>query len=206
MANTIPYLVSSGSITKALEKIKSAATPERVTYDFVSTVVGLKGGTGRAIIPFLKRAGLVRTDGTPTDLYNQFRNSHSSKISAATAFRNAFKTIYERNEYAHKLSDEELKGLIVEITGHPLENRVTQSIFGTMKAFKAFCDFEGKQGAQRINKNDHEESSQGTNKGDQTKELGIRLGYTINLNLPPTDDIRVFDAIFRSLKEHLLKE
>ena len=40
----------------------------------------------------------------------------------------------------------------------------------------------------------------------ETKDLGIRLGYNINLNLPATDDIRVFDAIFRSLKEHLLKE
>ena len=33
---------------------------------------------------------------------------------------------------------------------------------------------------------------------------GLRLGYTINLNLPATSDVAVFDAIFRSLKEHLL--
>jgi hypothetical protein len=33
----------------------------------------------------------------------------------------------------------------------------------------------------------------------------IGLSYTINLNLPATSDVAVFDAIFRSLKEHLLK-
>ena len=33
---------------------------------------------------------------------------------------------------------------------------------------------------------------------------GVRLGYTINLNLPNTNDIAVFNAIFKSLKEHLL--
>ena len=33
---------------------------------------------------------------------------------------------------------------------------------------------------------------------------GIKLGYTINLNLPATSDIAVFDAIFKSLREHLL--
>jgi hypothetical protein len=33
---------------------------------------------------------------------------------------------------------------------------------------------------------------------------GINLSYTINLNLPATADQAVFNAIFRSLKEHLL--
>ena len=33
---------------------------------------------------------------------------------------------------------------------------------------------------------------------------GINLGYTINLHLPPTSDIAVFNAIFSSLREHLL--
>ena len=33
---------------------------------------------------------------------------------------------------------------------------------------------------------------------------GLRLGYTINLNLPATTDIAVFNAIFKSLREHLL--
>jgi hypothetical protein len=62
MASTLPYLASPGSLTKALEKIKTAATPERVTFDFISTVIGVKGGGGRSLIPFLKRSGLVKTD------------------------------------------------------------------------------------------------------------------------------------------------
>jgi hypothetical protein len=36
--------------------------------------------------------------------------------------------------------------------------------------------------------------------------LGMNLGYTINLNLPATTDVAVFNAIFKSLKEHLLKD
>jgi hypothetical protein len=33
----------------------------------------------------------------------------------------------------------------------------------------------------------------------------LSLGYTINLNLPATSDIAVFNAIFKSLREHLLR-
>lgn len=33
---------------------------------------------------------------------------------------------------------------------------------------------------------------------------GMNLSYTINLNLPASKDIEVFNAIFKSLKENLL--
>lgn len=36
-------------------------------------------------------------------------------------------------------------------------------------------------------------------------ETRLGLSYTINLNLPATSDIAVFDAIFKSLKENVLK-
>ena len=45
---------------------------------------------------------------------------------------------------------------------------------------------------------------QGQPQQKQTGE-GINLSYTINLNLPPTTDVEVFNAIFKSLKQHLLQ-
>jgi hypothetical protein len=36
------------------------------------------------------------------------------------------------------------------------------------------------------------------------QEIGMNLSYTINLNLPPSTDPEVFNAIFRALREHLL--
>jgi len=75
---TLPYLASPGSIKTALERIRSAATPDRVTTDFVTTKLQIKGGTGFAILPFLKKIGFVGSDGTPTDLYKRFRNSSTA--------------------------------------------------------------------------------------------------------------------------------
>ena len=117
MAENPPYLASPGTAAKALEKIKAAATPERFTTDFVHTVLGIKGGTGNALIPFFKRMGLVKSDGTPTDIYQKFRNPASSKRAAAQALRIGYKALYERNEYVHKSTDEELKGIVLELTG-----------------------------------------------------------------------------------------
>jgi hypothetical protein len=38
------------------------------------------------------------------------------------------------------------------------------------------------------------------------RTLGMNLSYTINLNLPATTDVAVFNAIFKSPKENLLKD
>lgn len=38
------------------------------------------------------------------------------------------------------------------------------------------------------------------------RKLGLNLAYTINFNLPATAAIAVFNAIFKSLKENLLKD
>ena len=74
MEGSLPYLASPGSIKTGLERIRNAATPDRVTRDFVTTKLSIKGGTGAALIPFIKKIGLVAPDGAPTDLYKRFRN------------------------------------------------------------------------------------------------------------------------------------
>jgi hypothetical protein len=40
---------------------------------------------------------------------------------------------------------------------------------------------------------------------DGSEDIQLRVGYTINLNLPETTNPEVFNAIFKSLKEHLLR-
>ena len=41
---------------------------------------------------------------------------------------------------------------------------------------------------------------------EEIKSLGVNIGYAINLNLPETTNVAVYDAIFRSLKEHLFRK
>lgn len=208
MADNPPYLASPGTVPKALEKIKSAATPERFTSDFVNTVLGFKGGTGASLIPFMKRMGFVASDGAPTDIYSKFRNPASSKQAAFSALKIGYKSLYERNEYIHKASDEDLRGAIVEATGLEAESQVVKLICSTFKAFRAFADFETKSAEALPQPAPLEESNGNTEEHHKVRanKTGLNLSYSINLHLPASDDIKVFDAIFKSLKENLLKE
>src|SRR5690348_14972228 len=115
--SNIPYIPSYGNITKALHAIQKAQTPDRFTTDFLETKLGLKGGSARPIIPFLKKTGFLGSDGAPTTLYKRFRNPTQSKKAAAEAVRTGFAPLYEINEYVHDLTDAELKGVIMQATG-----------------------------------------------------------------------------------------
>jgi len=76
-----------GNITKALAGIANASTPERFTQDFLSTKLGLKGGSARPVIPFLKRVGFLTSDGAPTELYKRYRNETHRGSALAAAIR-----------------------------------------------------------------------------------------------------------------------
>lgn len=209
MPANLPYVASPGSIKTALEKIRSAATPERVTKDFVTTVLQIKGGTGGNIPPFLKRIGFVGSDGSPTDLYRKFRNPATGGAAIADAIRLGYKDLLQANEYFYRLSDKELLALIVQVTGVETDNRAAALTLSAIKMLKGFASFE--VGAQPSDDREHQVAPEPVSKSvtfpihqPGNGQLGLNLSYTINLNLPATADQAVFNAIFRSLKEHLL--
>ena len=200
-----PFVHAYGGLSKILEKVKSAKTPDRFTYDFLGTTLGFKSSGARAFIPLAKRLGLLNSDGTPSALYKAFRNPAQSGIAMATAIKKGFAQFYERNENAQKLSKKDLEGLIVEVTGLDKSSPTVRAIAGTFEALKAAADFSEGVLHERVTgeKPEHEESA-----GDESefRRVGLNLAYTINLVLPKTDDVAVFNAIFKSLKENLLKK
>ncbi|BAO30399.1 DUF5343 domain-containing protein [Sulfuritalea hydrogenivorans] len=211
MAASLPYLSAPGAIKTALEKIRSAATPERVTKDFVSTVLQIKGGTGGIIPPYLKRIGFVGSDGAPTDLYKRFRNPATGGAAVADAIRIGYRDLLQANEFFHLLSDRELQALITQVTGAEADSRVTALVFSTLKNLKTFADFDSAavQSESPPVASPTVESAQPPyvprpQSPPTSGGVGLNLSYTINLNLPATSDQAVFNAIFRSLKEHIL--
>jgi hypothetical protein len=207
MPDNLAYLVSPGTVATALQKMKAAATPERFTHDFLANTLGMKGGTPRPVIPFLKRIGFIGTDGVPTELYKAFRNTGQSGAAVAQAMRIGYKPLFDMNERAHELPDPELKGLVVQATGLEEKSRVLQLIIQTFKILKQQASFGATTVAIKKEERRDEAVGRTTPSGDSGTggAAGIHLSYTINLNLPPTPDVAVFNAIFKALRDNLLR-
>ena len=202
---SIPYIGVPGSMTKILEKIKEAITPDIFNADFLSTKLGFKGGNYRTFISWAKRCGLLNSDGSPTQLYKSFRNPTTSRASLAQALKTGYAELYSRNEYCHDLDKKAFKGLIMEATGEAHDSRVVELVVSTFFNSKTMADFDA-----RLNEGAPPDLSTGAvpeGLVPDAKSSSVRLGlnYTINLVLPKTDDPAIYDAIFQSLREHLLK-
>lgn len=215
MPTKLPYVVSPASLRNALDRIQAAATPPRFTTDFVTAVLKIKGGTGNAIAPFMKRIGFVASDGTPTDLYKRFRNPTVAGSAVADAIRSSYGELASVNEYFFKLADKDLRNLILQVTGLDHDNRVAAAIFATLKALMHYADFDSQNSVQHLSAPSTSPSpAPSPRESDPVREqfsevangsgVGLNLAYTINLNLPATTDQAVFNAIFKSLREHLL--
>jgi len=206
--NNPPFMNAYGLISKILPKIKEAKTPDSFTQDFLKTVLGFNTGSANAFIPLAKRLGLLNSDATPTELYKKFRNQKVSKEAMAQAIKIGYSDLFSANEYAYKLSNKELEGLIKQITGLDKSTTTLPSICKTFQALKEFADFE--KGAEGLNEEEGKIKSE--NKKDETslptqeEDVRLNLSYSINLVLPKTEDISVFNAIFKSLKENLLRK
>lgn len=206
----LPYVTAPGNVTKALNGIADAATPERVSQDFVKEILKIPSGSGNQMTAYLKKIGIAAADGTPTSLYKQFRNPATRGIAAAALLKSGYAELYRRNEYVHELSESKLKGLIIEVTGLEHDSSAVTYTASCIKNIKAFATFTAHEAAvQPAAKNEQSPATQQEGFAmqippQQSGGVGLNLGYTINLNLPATSDIAVFNAIFKSLRENLL--
>lgn len=209
-----PYVNATGLIQELFKKIQEAPPPARFSQDFLFTNLKfIKSGSTVPFIPFLKRMGFISNDGTPTEIYKQFRNPNP-KISGAAmakAFKIGYADLYSRNEYWHSLSKEDLKNFLVEKLEVDAKNGALLKLLTTVDALKKYADFsdsnfDDEKYQSAVKNEEITDFNQKNSSAENQLNEGINLSYTINLNLPETSDIAVFDAIFKSLKEHLLRK
>lgn len=213
----LPYVTAPGNVDRALNGIKSAATPPAVSQDFVKTILLIKGGSGNQMTAYLKKIGFAGPDGTPTSIYKRFRNPDTAGAAAAEALKIGYAPLYARNEYMHSLTDDKLRGLVIEETGSADDSTTVTMILSCIKAIKKHANWHAKSTSEVVELDTAPGGSdanasqapppprQPINPPLGNEGLGLNLAYTINLNLPATSDIAVFNAIFKSLKENLLR-
>jgi hypothetical protein len=202
----LPYTSSPGVLKRVLEKIPTSEKPGTFNADFLGTVMGATGGSARPIIPILKATGLLNQTGAPTEIYAQFQTDTGRPVAALQALRNGFGEVFRRNQYAHKAEEAALIDVIVAITGLPKKEGIVRYILNTFQAFQDYA----KQ-AREDNKLDEQGDvgqSYDAPPPPSDQNVGgsgrLQLAYNINVILPETTNVEVYNAIFKSLKANLL--
>ena len=212
MSKDLPYMSSPGSIPKILNKIIEASVPENFNGDFLGTKLGFPGGNQRTFISWAKKCNLLNADGTPTQIYKNFRNPDYRGAAMANALKTGYEELFTRNAYAQDLAQKELTKLVCEITGKPHDNHTVKVIVRSFQNAKEFANFDSKPVSTQktetkiATEKPKKENTTAPTLHQQSERVKLGLNYTFNLVLPKTDDPAIYDAIFKSLKENLLDE
>jgi hypothetical protein len=201
----IPYTPTHGRLSEALKALIDAERPPKFNESFLESYMRISGGTARAIPPILKRTGFLNSDNSPTERYSRFKSDSSRSRAALEGLRQGFSEIFKRNEYAHKLSDDKIRDIIVEITGLNKNDNIVGYMLGTFNAFRQHV----KDSVDEPKGTEKAPPTAATQTGQQpSRNVGNReftLVNQISVVLPETTDVQVYNAIFESIRKNLLE-
>jgi hypothetical protein len=197
---TNAYMYTVKSLPQMFEAIQKAQVPPRFTHDFLRTL-GFKSTNDRAFINVLKGLGFLDSNSVPTQAYRDYRDKKTAGAVLARQLRQAYKGLFLADEHANDLSVEDLKGKLSSLTGK--DQSVVQKMASTFKTLAGVADF--KQAVETPRAVPIEEPVESPALEQVTpRPAGLAFAHTIYINLPATREVAVYDAIFKSIREHLL--
>lgn len=210
MALATSYLVTTKNFDAIFTALLSAKAPTSLTTGFLKTL-GFTSSNDSLYIRLFKDLGLIDSANAPTDKYFRFLDQSESKKVIAECVEEAYSDLFAINKKAYELSAADVKNKFKTLTQGSKEDNILALMANT---FKALCDYAEwtktpakKQDPPEIKDpkppSDPPKENPEGNLGDR-KIIKPNLHYNIQIHLPETRDTAVYDAIFRSLKEHLL--
>lgn len=221
MALPESYLVSVANLARILASLQTAGVPPRVTVEFLKTL-GFKSSGDRNVISVLKSLGFLDANGTPTEIYRRYRSQTDARRVLAEAIRSAYSDVFLANENAQDISVDKVKDVIATKTGK--SERVVQEMARTFKALCLLADFSDKATLENDPIEDQDEAAPptaealpaiaSTKGGGSAQKITVpplrqhpslpAFGYNLQIILPTTTDVTVYNAIFQSLRDHIL--
>lgn len=214
MALPTSYLTSVKNLPAILTAMQQAKAPERFTVRFLESL-GFKSNTDRLVIGVLKAIGFLDDQGKPTERYFQFLDQTQSKRVLGEAVQEAYADLFEVNTAAHRLDRSEVKNKFKTLSQGQYSESVIDKMALTFAALVGLADFSAAPTAK--SKPVHEpsasppetpQSEDVRNDRDAPDRGPSRLSwgglhYNIQIILPESRDPKVYDALFKSLREHL---
>jgi hypothetical protein len=207
MSLTNAYVQVYGQLPELFGRISEASAPDKFTTQLLKDW-GYASSNHRAFIPLAKALGFLSPDGTPTSRYHEYRNSAQSKRVMAEAIREAYGDLFTIKAKPTNADKELIEGKFKST--HNASPNTAKLMASTFYALLELADLSASQETSEQHVEKKPAPVEPIPSTIQIPEAPARgharpsLHYNIQIHLPATKDIEVFNAIFKSLKEHLL--
>jgi hypothetical protein len=193
-------MISNNKIKPILDRIEKAEKPAKFSHSVLKNL-GFSSSNDRAIIPLLKRLGFLSDNGAPTEHYDELKDKTKKVYVLGKRIRDLYSELYAINTNIHEAPEDEIKGAMSRVTGKDAKS--VNRYFATFKALTNLAKFTPGPITKKPTTDKTEKKPTQTIPGETiVRETGFH--YNIQIHLPATTDISVYNAIFKSLKENLL--
>lgn len=203
MALTGSYVQPTNRIPDIFNKIRDGQAPDRFTNQLLKDW-GFTSTNDRAFIPLLKSLGFLSSDGKPTQRYNDYRDHSRSKHVMAEALRDAYGDIFLIKEHPTQGDKEAIEGKFKSF--HNASDNVAGLMTKTFLGLLNQADLSAKTASPPPAKEPEKGIKEMLPSPDAVARSASGLHYNIQIHLPATKDVEVYNSIFKSLKEHLFEE
>lgn len=207
MDTDLPYMPSVANLHKILDAIQKAGVPEVFNLDFLKDL-GFTSSNDRPVIKVLKYLSMLDSAGRPQTAYREFVDHTKAKSVLAGRLHAAFDDLYLSDKEAHNKTVEQLKGWFKTKTG--ASDAVAKKMATQFKSLATYADFSTPSPAKPPSSvavklaSEAEKSLLHVPPGVSDIK-GLGLVYRLEIHLPDTQNIETFRAIFRALREELMR-
>ncbi len=216
MSLSSKYTVAVTRIPDLFQKIRDGQAPEQLSQQLLKDW-SFSSSNDRAFIPMLKELGFLSPDGKPTSRYHEYRDHSRSKVVMAQALREAYSDLFLIKEHPSDSDKAAVQGKFKSF--HNASDNVANLMMRNFYELLKLSDLTAAVPDQEKSKEQEEEREQDKEKNrdrkssfgseennSSTRIYGGGLHYNIQIHLPATKDVEVYNAIFKSLKEHLVEQ
>ncbi len=190
-------------------KIRDAQAPDKFTQQLLKDW-GYKSHNHRAFIPILKSLGFLTADGSPTRRYHDYRNHSASRQIMGDAIKESYSDIFLIKEKPTTADRPLIEGKFKSF--HNASDTVASLMSKTFFSLLDLADLDQSNNTPQSPNNNTQDVAY--NNADNSNHLETKprphsvvgLHYNIQIHLPATKDVEVYNAIFKSLKDHLLEQ
>jgi hypothetical protein len=212
MALPDSYTVKYGSFAAYFDAIQGAEPPERFSVKFLENLE-FTSTNDRAFIGILRELGFLDSNNVPTKRYYEYLDKEAAPRVLAEGLREMFSDLFAIKKDAYKMNSDDAYNKLRTLYAGTKKDNLIKLIAKTFAGLCELADFESSK-PEVIKKPEKEKEEEQVQENTESKDRQSNdsvhkriklqgLQYHINIVLPETRDQAVYDAIFKSLRDHL---
>ncbi|HEY1947258.1 MAG TPA: DUF5343 domain-containing protein [Bryobacteraceae bacterium] len=194
-------MTTTKNLPAIMKKIVDGTAPDKFTVAHLKGL-GFKSSNDQGVIPVLKDLKFLSPDGVPLQRYLDYRDTSKSKAVMAEALREAYSDLFHISERPSENDRDAIRGKFKST--HNASDSVANLQTATFLNLLKLADLDSPKTKHAIIEAPIGKSMPERMREEPSGPVVPNLRYNIEVHLPATKDIDVYNAIFKSLREHLI--